>query len=120
SLTKTKTETKLMSNQPKSNPMKLITRVSLLAAFGLATVAMTACKKETSTETSAAADPRIEAVFVESAPQGAVSILEARKKVEPGATVTSSGRIAGAMAPFSKDYATLVLADESLMTCEKN
>jgi len=103
--------------------MKSITKISFLAAFGLSTLAMTACKKESSTESAsapAAANPALEAVFVDSAPQGAVTVLEARKKIEPGATVTVSGRIAGAMEPFSKDYATLVLADESLMTCEKN
>jgi len=117
---KTKTKTK-----PETNTMKTITRLSLIAVAGAASLALASCSKESTSEASSeesaavTADPKIEAVFLESAPAGAVTILETRKKVEPGATVTVSGRIAGAKEPFSKDYATLVLADESLETCEK-
>lgn len=109
-------------NKTKTNTMKSITRLSLLSLAGAALLAVTACSKESTNDESAAvvADPQIEAVFLDAAPEGAVTVLESRKKVEPGTAVTVSGRIAGAMEPFSKDYATLVLADESLMTCEKN
>ncbi len=99
----------------------------IIAACGLFALALNSCEKATtpdeSGESSAstkAADPKIEAVFVDAAPEGAVSVLESRKKAEPGSTITVVGRIAGAMEPFSKDYATLVLADDSLMTCERN
>ncbi len=110
-----------MKTNTETNTMKTISRLSLLAVVGAASLALTACNKE-SAETSASvtADPQIEAVFLDTAPAGAINILEARKNIEPGATITVSGRIAGAMEPFSKDYATLVLSDEALMTCEKN
>ena len=105
--------------------MKTMTRYSLVAACGIFAMFQTACDKATppgesaGSTSPAASDPRIEAVFLDTAPEGAVSILETRKKVEPGAVITVSGRIAGAMEPFSTDYATLVLADDSLETCDR-
>lgn len=101
----------------KSTLMKSITRLSIIA--GGTALAFTACGDKTGSSESAATDPRIEAVFLDTAPEGAISVLEARKKVEPGAVITVSGRIAGAMEPFSANHATLVLADDTLMTCEK-
>lgn len=101
--------------------MKNITHYTLAAACGLLALSQFSCEKAADSGNSSTADvnPGVEAVFLDSAPEGAVSILETRKKVEPGATITVSGRIAGAMEPFSTDYATFVLADESLETCEK-
>jgi len=99
--------------------MKNITHYSLVAACGLIAISQFSCEKSEGPEASVVTDPKIEAVFLDSAPEGAVSILETRKKVEPGATITVTGRIAGAMEPFSGDYATLVLSDDSLETCEK-
>ena len=105
--------------------MRNITKYSLVAACGIIALSQFSCEKagtDTSEvgESASAADPKIEAVFLDSAPEGAVSVLESRKKVEPGATVTVTGRIGGAMEPFSAEYATLVLSDDSLETCEKN
>ncbi len=81
-------------------------------------LALSACG-EKSVETAAPADPRIEAVFVASEPAGAISVIEARKNPAPGTEITVIGRVAGAMEPFSKDFATLVLADDTLMTCDR-
>jgi len=92
-------------------------RLILPAAF-LATL-ISACGDK-SAETAAPADPRLEAIFLAVEPAGAVPVIEARKNPEPGAAVTVVGRVAGAMEPFSKDFATLVLADDSVMTCERN
>lgn len=100
--------------------MKKLMNYSLIAACGFLALSQTSCEKSAGPETSVATDPQIEAVFLDSAPEGAISILEARKKVEAGATITVSGRVAGAMEPFSAEYATLVLSDDSLETCEKN
>ncbi len=82
-------------------------------------LALSACG-EKSAETAAPADPRVEAVFVATEPAGAISVIEARKNPAPGTEVTVIGRVAGAMEPFSKDFATLVLADDTVMTCERN
>jgi|TARA_B110000305_G_C19185644_1_gene514147 hypothetical protein len=92
---------------------------SLITACGLIGFAQISCEKSAEPSASVTTDPKIEAVFLDAAPEAAVSILETRKNVEAGATITVSGRIAGAMEPFSGDYATFVLADESLETCER-
>jgi hypothetical protein len=61
----------------------------------------------------------INTVFVDSAPQGALSVHEAREQIEPGAVLTVEGRVAGSTEPFSEYYATLLLADDSLETCDR-
>ena len=99
----------------------------LATACGLFALVQTACDKadspgEPNASPSAAtesASPEIEATFVDSEPADAVSVIEARRSVEPGSTLTVTGRIAGAMEPFSADYATFILADETLETCER-
>ncbi len=103
-------------------------RFSGLAMAGASALFLfAACGEKTPTDpvsgdsgSAGSTDPRIEAVFVDTEPAGAVSVIESRKRAEPGTTLTVTGRIAGAMEPFSADYATLVLADDSLMTCERN
>lgn len=94
----------------------------LIATCALFGIAQTACEKsETPDETSdpQASNPTIEQTFVESEPTEAISVIEARKNVEPGSTITVTGRIAGAKEPFSSDYATFILADGTLETCER-
>lgn len=98
------------------------TRSLITAGFALAfSLALSGCGEEKTEETEAAAteNTSLEAVFLESAPDGAVSVLKARESVNPGDTITVSGRVAGAMKPFSDHYATFVLADETLETCER-
>lgn len=99
--------------------MKKTIYYSLITACGLFAISQISCEKSAEPNALVTTDPKIEAVFLDAAPGAAVSILETRKNVEPGATITVSGRIAGAMEPFSGDYATFVLADESLETCER-
>jgi hypothetical protein len=70
------------------------------------------------------ADPALaqkvfESLVLTSAPEGAVSVMEARKTAKPGDTIIVVGRVAGSRQPFSDDYATLILADDELETCEK-
>ena len=99
----------------------------LAATCGLFALVQTACDKAGSPDESTAppstatesTSPEVDAVFVDSEPADAVSVVEARKSVEPGSTLTVTGRIAGAKEPFSADYASLVLADDSLETCER-
>ncbi len=105
--------------------MKSILTKSLTALVGVAALALQACGDEatqdsaTTSDSSSTGSP-LEAVFVEEAPEGAVSVIDARSKAVPGTELVINGRIAGAMSPFSENFATFVLADDSLMTCEKN
>lgn len=91
---------------------------NLILSSALIALALSACG-EKSADVAAPADPRVEAVFVAAEPAGAISVIEARKNPAPGTEVTVIGRVAGAMEPFSKDFATLVLADDTVMTCDR-
>jgi hypothetical protein len=90
----------------------------LLPSAAALALALSGCG-ERSIETAAPADPRLEAVFLAAEPAGAVSVIEARKSPAPGAEVTVIGRVAGVIEPFSKDFATLVLADDTVTTCDR-
>jgi len=77
-------------------------------------------KQETEEAAAAETNPQIKAIMLDAEPSGAVSVVQARKNAEPGSEVTVVGRIAGAKQPFTDGYATLVLADKTLVTCEMN
>lgn len=91
----------------------------LLAAVGMALVSCGDSGSSGSAEVSAPADPRVEAVFLAQEPAGAVPVLEARKAPQPGSEITVTGRVAGAVEPFSKDFATLMLVDDTVETCDR-
>lgn len=90
---------------------------NLILSSAVFALALSACGEKS--EVAAPADPRVEAIFVAAEPAGAISVIEARKNLAPGTGITVIGRVAGAMEPFSKDFATLVLADDTVMTCDR-
>ncbi len=102
--------------------MKQPVLIARFAFLGIATV-LIGCGNESQVDTASPhntkVDPTIQAAFLDSDPGGAVTVLEARKSPEPGQPITIQGRVAGAKAPFSDEFATLVLADDTLMTCER-
>ncbi|MDF1657581.1 MAG: hypothetical protein P1U58_08205 [Verrucomicrobiales bacterium] len=57
-------------------------------------------------------------VFLSEAPGDAITVVEARSAAVPGESLIVAGKIAGVMNPFTEGYASLVLADESLQTCD--
>ncbi len=57
-------------------------------------------------------------VFLEAAPEGAIPVIEAREKANPGETMAVTGKVAGVMNPFTEGFASVVLADEELETCD--
>ena len=63
--------------------------------------------------------PEIAAALSETVPAGAVSVVEARKKAQAGAKVTVEGVVAGTMSPFAEGFASLVLGDLAMETCDK-
>lgn len=84
-------------------------------AFGLS-----ACgEKEEESAAAKEVDPRIEAALLNTEPENPVSVMDLRQEVKPGEQVTVVGRIAGSKVPFSEGYATVVLADNKLETCDK-
>ena len=64
-------------------------------------------------------EPAIAAVLSAEEPTGAVSVSEARKSAKPGDAITVAGIVAGAAKPFTEGYASLVLGDAAMETCDK-
>jgi len=102
----------------KSHPTRTIV---LAAGLAVASLFLAGCGSEEPAESAETEglDPRIDGVLLEDAPAGAVSVTELRKGAEPGAEVAVIGRVAGAREPFAEGFASLVLADASLETCER-
>ncbi len=70
-------------------------------------------------QTSAATEDAFQDVFLQSPPQEAVSVLQAREAAQPGEPIVVKGRIAGTMHPFAEGFALVTLADENIRTCEQ-
>lgn len=75
-------------------------------------------EKPESASNEPATNPVLEAIFVEAEPAGAVAVSDLRKTAKPGDPVVVSGKISGAMNPFTDGFATAVLADATLKTCD--
>ena len=60
-------------------------------------------------------------VIASTAPDGALSVVEARAAAKPGEPITLRGKVGGKMKPISDAAAILVLADEkAIKSCDEN
>lgn len=91
-----------------------------LAYLGALTLFFTACGGEKSKPeaSTVGVGQNFDAVFVDTEPEEAVSVVEARKSARPGDLIAVTGKIAGAMHPFTEGFATAILADQTLATCD--
>ena len=55
-------------------------------------------------------------LLADTAPEGAVSVVDARKQGKPGEAIVLRGKVGGKMSPLSKAAAVFVLADEKAIT----
>ncbi len=94
----------------------LAASVFLLSACGTEEKATSATSE--SDEAAVATHPKIAPVILTEKPEGSQTVLELRKAGKPGDEVTVTGKIGGAMKPFTEGFATFVLADTSLRTCD--
>lgn len=60
----------------------------------------------------------LSAVFLLEEPSEAISVSEARKQANPGSNLVVTGKIAGVLHPFTEGYATVVLGDVAMRTCD--
>lgn len=100
--------------------MNTVRSIHVLTTLAFGAVFLASCGSDEPANDSQASvvDPAVDAVFLDAKPEGAISVLEARKSAKPGDTVTISGKIAGTMNPFTEGYASFVLADRTLETCD--
>jgi len=101
--------------------MKIDTSVHLspLAAASLFAACGDSGKPSADTAPVSPPLPAVAAVLSETAPDGAISVVEARKTAKPGAEVTVEGIVAGTMSPFAEGFASVVLGDLAMETCDK-
>jgi hypothetical protein len=101
--------------------MKLDTSMPLIP-IAIAFV-LTACadseKASTGAKPASPPHPAIAAVLSEAPPEGAVSVVAARKAAKPGEAITIEGIIAGTMSPFAEGFASVVVSDLAVETCDK-
>lgn len=110
----TKLKTTQTTELMKRIPLTLLTTCSLF---------LFSCSGEKNGEESAAESPFDPALFsglflAKEPAEEPVSVLEARKSAQPGETIAVVGKIAGVLHPFTEGYASAVLADEGLRTCD--
>lgn len=99
--------------------------VFALASFGMVFLSSCGGEKEKEKpaveETSESASSSvIEEVFLSEKPTDASPVLALRKVGKPGDKVVVFGKIGGAMKPFTEGFATFILADRTLKTCDLN
>lgn len=96
-----------------SLPVTLIAAAFLLAACGDSE------KPSSDTKPASPPHPAIAAILSETPPAGAVSVSVARKTAKPGEAITIEGVVAGTMSPFAEGFASVVVGDVGLETCDK-
>ena len=108
-----------------TNPFSSFSTAALFAAGALC---LTSCgeKKEeqpkgaesTPGATGSSSDPLFAEVFLAEKPADATPVTKLRKSAKAGDEVVVSGKIGGAMKPFTEGFAAFVLADTALKTCD--
>lgn len=69
---------------------------------------------------AAPAEPLPASLFVQSAPDGATGVVEARQKAKEGDEVVLRGRVGGTESPLVENRAVLTLLDSGVATCDKS
>ncbi|MEM1441725.1 MAG: hypothetical protein AAGF67_05250 [Verrucomicrobiota bacterium] len=69
-------------------------------------------------ETASLQDSPLSDVFLSEEPSNAISVSEARGQAEPGKELVVTGKIAGVFQPFTEGFATAVLGDVEMKTCD--
>ncbi|MGK0190096.1 MAG: hypothetical protein ACI9R3_005916 [Verrucomicrobiales bacterium] len=97
--------------------LPFIVACATIATFNISCDSKSTSDAVQSTVASAIPDGLISAT----APENAVSVVEARAAAKPGAAIVLRGKVGGKMTPISDTAAILVLADENaIASCDQN
>lgn len=114
----------------KSIRQILLSTAGYLAIGSFSFVLLTACNEKEGGNDSAttpgsedtaavkSTEPQIAEVFLKEEPVDGVSVIELRKSAKAGDQVVVAGKIGGTLSPFTEGFATFVLADSKLETCD--
>lgn len=86
-----------------------------------ATLWLTGCggsTNETASSATSASTTGLEQIWLEEAPERAISVSAARE-LDPGASVVVTGVIGGVMHPFTEGFASFVLGDDAIVFCNE-
>jgi hypothetical protein len=102
--------------------MNTKTQLSIIACAAIATFSISCGSKEKSEAAQpGATSGELEAVISATAPENALSVVEARSSAKPGEPIVLRGKVGGKMKPISDAAAILVLADEkAIASCDQN
>lgn len=107
-----------LTDNPKTKPHIMKANTILVLPF-FALLLSSCGESETSSVPAPTPDPAVAAVISTEEPVGAISVVEARKSAKPGDEITVSGIIAGTAHPFTDGFASVVLGDAAMETCNK-
>lgn len=115
-----------MKHQPPAIHTIAIHRLAPIAATiatACSVVLLASCSsREDSAATSGASAATSDVpsgLLAEAAPEGALSVIEARAAATPGEPITLRGKVGGRISPISEAAAILVLADEhAIQSCD--
>lgn len=93
--------------------------ILLSASLSASMLFLVACSPSDEASTTADTSATTAALLLSETPTEAVSVYEARKQAQPGATIQVSGQIGGTLKPFIEGYAGFVLADPQLDFCNE-
>lgn len=105
-----------------------IGKTTLITAIAASALILAACGDKEAAQTSqtsgdqgtaAGASSPLDAYVLQTKPEGAVGVMEARNVARPGEPIVVTGQIGAAMDPFSKELASFVLGDEKIMYCDE-
>ncbi|MBP6600161.1 MAG: hypothetical protein KA250_00045 [Verrucomicrobiales bacterium] len=97
-----------------------VAKLPLIAAISLFAACGESGKPSTEVTSGSPPHPAIASVLSETAPAGAISVVEARKIAKRGEEVTVEGIVAGTMSPFAEGFASVVVGDLAMETCDKD
>ncbi len=97
--------------------MKTLHPLTVAVLLGLGLLA-SGCGQSESTN-AASVDSPLAQYLLEEAPEGAITVVQARSTAQPGSPIVVAGQIGATLEPFSPTYATFVLADTSIDFCNE-
>ncbi len=103
--------------------MKTNTITTTLALAASALIGVSCADKDKgqpAPETGGGSGAGATSVLADAAPEGALTVVDARSKAKPGEEIVLRGKVAGKMKPISESAAILVLADETaIKSCDQ-
>ena len=111
----------ILINLNQKIPMKDIKLLKLTLLVSVSVLFASCGEKKQTEEASLGASSQeslLSAMFLSEEPLNAISVIDARGKTNSGEDIVVIGKIAGVIQPFTEGYASVVLGDLEMQTCD--